>query len=137
MTEEILSKVPREKRIKFEKSEKDLFVETAYEPEDDLYDGGVETIANTLSGWRLDIFKAVSSISENVFKLENVYRWKNELQKLHPDNRNIEAKIRQQLQELRDLGLMEFLAPVYWFSVNAATRTAGALKKVPSTPPIF
>jgi type II restriction enzyme len=28
---------------------------------------------------------------------------------LHPQNRNIEAKIRQQLQMLRDHGLIEFL----------------------------
>ncbi len=111
VTEEIISKVPKEKRIKFEKSEKDLFAEAACEPEDDLYDGGIETVANTLSGWRLDVFKTVSNISENVFKLENVYIYKDELQKLHPDNRNIEAKIRQQLQELRDLGLIEFLMP--------------------------
>ena len=121
MTEEILSKVPKEKRVKFEKSEKDLFAETGYEPEDDLYDGGIETIVNTLSGWRLDVFRVVSRISENIFELENVYGWKDELQKLHPDNRNVEAKIRQQLQELRDLGLIEFLKPgVYrklWMNV--------------------
>lgn len=108
-TEGILSKVPKEKRIKFEKSEKDLFPKFAYEPEDDLYDGGVETIDDTLSGWRLDTFNVVSKIKANVFKLEQVYAYKDHLQELHPENRNIEAKIRQQLQELRDLGLIEFL----------------------------
>jgi hypothetical protein len=108
-TEGILAKVPKEKRIKFEKSEKDLFPKAAYEPEDDLYDGGVTTIVNTLSGWRLDTFNTVSTIPANVFKLEQVYAQKQHLAKLHPENRNIEAKIRQQLQELRDLGLIEFL----------------------------
>ena len=108
-TEGILSKVPKEKRIKFEKSEKDLFPKVAYEPEDDLYEGGVATIANTLSGWRLDTFNVVYKIPVNIFKLEQVYAYNKHLQELHPENRNIEAKIRQQLQELRDLGLIEFL----------------------------
>jgi hypothetical protein len=106
-TEGIIAKVPKEKRIKFEKSEKDLFPK--YEPEDDLYDGGVTTIVDTLSGWRLDTFNVVSKITANIFKLDQVYDYKQHLQELHPENRNVEAKIRQQLQELRDLGLIEFL----------------------------
>ncbi len=106
-TEGIIAKVPKEKRIKFEKSEKDLFPK--YELEDDLYDGGVTTIVDALSGWRLDTFNVVSKIPTNIFKLEQVYAYKQHLQELHPENRNVEAKIRQQLQELRDLGLVEFL----------------------------
>lgn len=106
-TEGIIAKVPKEKRIKFEKSEKDLFPK--YEPEDDLYDGGVATIVDTLSGWRLDTFNVVSKIPANIFKLEQAYAYKQHLQELHPENRNVEAKIRQQLQELRDLGLIEFI----------------------------
>lgn len=109
ITEDILSKVPKEKQVKFEKSEKDLFAKLAYEPEDDLFDGGISTIADTLFGWRLDIFNVVLGIPAKIFKLEHVYAHKQHLQKLHPENRNIEAKIRQQLQELRDLGLIDFL----------------------------
>ena len=108
-TEGIIAKVPKEKRIKFDKSERDLFPVARYEPEDDLYDGGVTTIANTLSGWRLDTFNVVYKIPAKIFKLDQVYAYKQHLQELHPENRNVEAKIRQQLQELRDLGLIEFL----------------------------
>jgi hypothetical protein len=108
-TKDILAKVPKEKRVKFEKSEKDLFPAVSYEPEDDLYDGGITTITKTLSGWRLDTFKVVSEIPTNIFQLEQIYAYKQRLQKLHPKNRYIEDKIRQQLQELRDLGLIEFL----------------------------
>lgn len=108
-TEDILSKVPKEKRVKFEKTEKDIFPKVDYEPEDDLYEGGVATIANTLSGWKLDTFNVVSQVKTNIFRLEHIYAYKEQLQELHPENRNIEAKIRQQLQELRDLGLIEFL----------------------------
>lgn len=107
-TEEILAKVPREKGVRFGKSEKDLFAETAYEAEDDLYDGGVRSIVETLTGWRLDVFNEVSKIEVSVFNLERIYAQKEYLQRLHPENRNVEAKIRQQLQELRDLGLIEF-----------------------------
>jgi hypothetical protein len=106
-TVEILSKVPKEKKVRFEKTEEDIFPE----PENDLYDAGVETITKTLSGWRLDVFNAVLKVPENIFELNSVYKFKNELQKLHPENQNIEPKIRQQLQQLRDLGLIEFIQP--------------------------
>ncbi|HCO93202.1 MAG TPA: hypothetical protein DIU00_04495 [Phycisphaerales bacterium] len=109
ITENILSKVPKEKKVHFEISEKELFAERHIEPEYDLYDGGIETITESLSGWRLDIFNLVSNIPTNVFELDRVYASKNHLQELHPENRNIEAKIRQQLQELRYLGLIEFI----------------------------
>ena len=107
-TQEILSRVPKEKKIHFEKSEKELFAKSHYEPEDDLYDGGTDTIRQSLSGWRLDVFNIVTKIPTNGFELQQVYSHKQQLQKLHPGNLNIEAKIRQQLQELRDLGLIEF-----------------------------
>jgi type II restriction enzyme len=38
-----------------------------------------------------------------------VYRFENRLAGLHPQNRNIRPKIRQQLQVLRDRGLLEFV----------------------------
>ncbi len=107
-TEEILGKVPEEKKVRFAQSEKDLLGAGSSEPEDDLYDGGIESIGETLSGWRLDVFREVSQIKGNVFRLEQAYAAKDRLAALHPENRNIEAKIRQQLQELRDLGLIEF-----------------------------
>lgn len=106
-TLEILSKVPKEKKVRFEKTEEDIFPEL----ENDLYDAGIETITKTLSGWRLDVFNAVLKIPQNIFDLKTVYEFKNELQRLHPENQNVEPKIRQQLQQLRDLGLVEFVKP--------------------------
>ncbi len=32
----------------------------------------------------------------------------------HPNNRNVRAKVRQQLQILRDMGLVEHLGPSRW-----------------------
>lgn len=47
----------------------------------------------------------------STFTLSNVYAFENELAQKHPNNRNIRAKIRQQLQLLRDQGLVEFVSP--------------------------
>jgi len=41
--------------------------------------------------------------------LAEVYAYAAEPQRLHPQNLNIHAKIRQQLQRLRDLGFLEFI----------------------------
>jgi type II restriction enzyme len=48
-------------------------------------------------------------IPNDTFNLEQVYCFENALSKKHPDNRFIKAKIRQQLQLLRDRGYIEFL----------------------------
>jgi hypothetical protein len=37
-----------------------------------------------------------------------------ELEQLHPDNRHVRDKIRQQLQVLRDLGLLQHPGPGLW-----------------------
>ncbi len=108
-TEQILLKVPTEKRITFEKSERDLFQDVSYEPEDDLYDGGVNPIRLSLSGWRLDVFDVITAIAKSTFSLDEVYTHEKQLQQTHPQNLNVKPKMRQQLQELRDLGLIEFL----------------------------
>lgn len=110
-TEGILSKVPKEKRVKFEKTEKDLFPKVDYEPEDDLYDGGVETITSSITGWTLDVFNIVNKIEQNIFTSTNAYEFIPVLQEQHPDNHFIDEQIRKQLQILRDLGLIEFVTP--------------------------
>jgi hypothetical protein len=114
LTESILSKVPKEKKFKFAKNEADIFQEAGYDPQLDLYDGGEDTIRNSLSGWRRDVFNAIADIPKSVFKLDEMYAFKDRFQESHPRNRNIEAKIRQQLQELRDLGLIEFMGNGYY-----------------------
>lgn len=47
--------------------------------------------------------------SGDEFTLESVYRSENILEFLHPDNNNIKSKIRQQLQILRDYGIIQFI----------------------------
>jgi len=43
------------------------------------------------------------------FCLSDVYKYADELQQKHIDNHNVEAKIRQKLQLLRNKGFIEFL----------------------------
>lgn len=62
-----------------------------------------------LRGWLLDVLNCVNEISSDVFKLQDVYKFAEQLSKNHLDNHNIEAKIRQQLQLLRDRGFIEFI----------------------------
>lgn len=62
-----------------------------------------------LRGWLLDILNCVNATTSDTFGLDEIYKFKGKLQQLHPDNNNIEAKIRQQLQMLRDKGYLDFV----------------------------
>lgn len=62
-------------------------------------------------GWLLDVFRCIEDTGKEVFTLRDMYRFEERLQILHPDNHTIRAKIRQQLQLLRDRGLLEFVSP--------------------------
>lgn len=58
-------------------------------------------------GWLLDVLCCIDKLNDQ-FTLDEVYAFVNELKMKHPDNNNVEAKIRQQLQLLRDKGFLEF-----------------------------
>ena len=62
-----------------------------------------------LRGWLMDIMRCVDKIAHDIFSLEDLYKFERELSIKHPDNHNITAKIRQQLQFLRDKGFIEFV----------------------------
>ena len=59
--------------------------------------------------WLLDILFCVNSICGIDFTPLNMFKFIADLQRKHSCNNNIEAKIRQQLQILRDKGFIEFL----------------------------
>lgn len=60
-------------------------------------------------GWLLDVLSCVERIDSAHFNLSQVYHFETELAQKHPDNKNIRPKIRQQLQVLRDKGILEFM----------------------------
>lgn len=60
-------------------------------------------------GWILDIMNCIDLLNKKEFTLQDIYDFENDLSKLHPENKNIRPKIRQQLQFLRDKNYLEFL----------------------------
>ncbi len=65
-------------------------------------------------GWLLDIMRSIEKLGKHEFTLDDVYAFENELSKLHPENRHIKDKIRQQLQILRNNGYLDFLSRGYY-----------------------
>jgi len=59
-------------------------------------------------GWVLDVLNCVEHIGQAEFTLDDVYKFENYLSELHPENNHVKPKIRQQLQVLRDAGILEF-----------------------------
>jgi type II restriction enzyme len=60
-------------------------------------------------GWTADVLRCIRELNKPSFTLKEVYASsQKELERLHPDNKNIRAKIRQQLQVLRDHGFLTF-----------------------------
>ena len=108
--QKILSSVPKEKRPKIKVSDKTLFADiVSDESVLDRFSGGTESIVANLASWKKDVFECLLLIKHDVFTIDEVYRFSAHLQKLHSDNKNIKPKIRQQLQYLRDIGLIEFV----------------------------
>ena len=62
-----------------------------------------------LRGWILDVLNCVNKIKSETFTLQEIYQYADFFKEKHSDNKNIEAKIRQQLQFLRDKGFIEFI----------------------------
>jgi type II restriction enzyme len=73
----------------------------------------LERMGHEARGWTLDVLNAVRSLVASVdreeFTLAEVYALEGRLRRLHPQNRFVRPKIRQQLQRLKDLGFVEFL----------------------------
>ncbi len=59
-------------------------------------------------GWIIDSMNCIDKIKNDTFSLREVYAFENQLKLKYPNNNHIKDKIRQQLQFLRDKGLIEF-----------------------------
>ena len=73
-------------------------------------DENLSAIISRLTGWKRDVFIALNQFGE-VFTSAEVRLIADQLQSKYPENNYREAKIRQILQQLRDLGLIEFSSP--------------------------
>ena len=59
-------------------------------------------------GWTLDVWQCIDGL-EDSFSLNQVYAFADLLKLKHPENNHVKDKIRQQLQVLRDRGIIEFV----------------------------
>ncbi len=98
----ILSKIPKSEGIKYPKI-------NISEEKTDIIDLPKNSIDLTLKGWKLEVFNCVNSLNKEFFSLADVYKYESILLKKYPTNTRVLPKIRQQLQNLRDIGLIEFL----------------------------
>ncbi len=53
--------------------------------------------------------RCIEILAKPTFSLEELYKFEDVLQREHPNNHNVRAKLRQQLQVLRDKNYLEFL----------------------------
>jgi type II restriction enzyme len=65
-------------------------------------------------GWLLDVMRCVEKIGKCKFSLQDIYRFEDELSIIHPNNKHIKDKIRQQLQVLRDKNYLDFVSRGYY-----------------------
>lgn len=70
----------------------------------------LKTTNLNLRGWLMDVLNCLNKIDNEEFSLREFYRlFAEKLAIKHPDNFNVQAKIRQKLQILRNKGFIEFL----------------------------
>jgi len=62
-------------------------------------------------GWTLLTLQMVRKLNKNSFNLREMYAMEEEFAKAYPENQHVRDKIRQQLQILRDLGVLRFEKP--------------------------
>ena len=62
----------------------------------------------------LDTMRSIEKLEKREFTLEDVYTFEKELSVLHPENKHVKDKIRQQLQVLRDKGYLDFVSRGYY-----------------------
>lgn len=72
----------------------------------------VERLQPSERGWVGDVWNCIDRLdleSGDEFDLSDIYAFEDDLAHLHPDNQHVRAKIRQQLQRLRDENVITFL----------------------------
>ncbi|MDR1564485.1 MAG: phospholipase D-like domain-containing protein [Oscillospiraceae bacterium] len=96
--EKILSSIPIHQKLQYPKLRLKL-------------DNDKSPIRNNLTGWKLAVFNALDAQDNSDFDISTANAIASQLGVLFPNNNNREAKVRQVLQQLRDIGLVQFVAP--------------------------
>jgi phosphatidylserine/phosphatidylglycerophosphate/cardiolipin synthase-like enzyme len=85
---------------------KSLATEEVVEP---LSQTQLTKVAAQLGGWKGEVLSMLQGNFTGDFTLSEVYAFEAQFKALHPENNKIQDKLRQVLQQLRDLGLITFL----------------------------
>ena len=78
----------------------------------------LKTKKGVLKGWILDVMNCVDAIKKDFFSIKVMYQFEEILKIKYPENNFIKDKIRQQLQLLRDKGLIEFKGKENYKKIN-------------------
>ena len=102
----ILDNIPEEGKINIIKNEKIIEREIVNKKWRKMF--FLNKQKPSIRGWTSDVLKCVEDLPENEFTLNDIYKFRDYLSELHPENKHVEAKIRQQLQILRDNHIIKF-----------------------------
>lgn len=69
----------------------------------------LRTKTKDTKGWILDVMNCIDLIKSETFVIDEIYKFEQKLKLKYPNNNFIKDKIRQQLQILRDKGLIQFI----------------------------
>lgn len=73
-------------------------------------------------GWTTAVLEALHNLHKPLFTVADAYAIEAKMSKLYPSNKNVRPKIRQQLQVLRDAGLLVVeTRGVYRFAIESLT----------------
>lgn len=101
----LLGNIPSIAKIAVVRNGEPLKVEAVVKEYKRVYDLQTGTLEGR--GWLVDVLNCIERLDHN-FTLNQMYGFSQELSVKHPDNKFIQVKIRQQLQILRDKGIIEF-----------------------------
>jgi phosphatidylserine/phosphatidylglycerophosphate/cardiolipin synthase-like enzyme len=93
------------------KTEKHLTEMTPHFLEDEgVFVAGIgATVLASLTPWQRMVAEAINELESDLVSLKDLYRFENRFQLSHPKNHSIREVTRRTLQELRSLGLLDFL----------------------------
>lgn len=80
----------------------------------------LDALPKDRKGWLIDVMSCVDRIEGDTFCLDDVYQFEDHLSALYPNNNNVKPKIRQQLQFLREQGILDFLGRGRYRKVKSA-----------------
>jgi type II restriction enzyme len=104
----LFSKIPKAGQIYYVEDGKEV-------PKADVLDKWQKTVflkkikKAGAKGWILDIMNCIDALNKQEFTLADMYSFESDLKLIHPENKNIKPKIRQQLQFLRNKDYLEFI----------------------------